>query len=716
MLLSIVVTAHNENLLLHKTLLSLKNAVEPLDQDDYQIIVHLDNGSATLIDYLENKESRAPIDFVYYLNNFGDLGESRNFCIGKALGEYVYFIDADDLISSNFLEIALKKLSATEEDVLLHPQTCISFKDAGSELSLWRMNAAENYYEDAFAMFERNLWISSVIGRKSIFLKYPYPKTENGFGHEDYSFNISTLNDGIRHDIVEGTVHFYRQKEFSLLRASNSDLLTQRKSDLFDFERWRKMPSRDLYTKHESIPKKVVNVVKKAYVDARNNKAINFIVEPVANAAKRATGKKLIKPLRLHPFELQEWKRISSIETQLYPTDEKLKKISLYDPRVNNLASVAYSKLCDSQIESVDYLFIVPWVATGGADKVLINYLNAIKELWPQKKVGVMTTLESDNAWKNKLPDNTVFIDFGNESKDLEDYEKEILFTRIIVQLGCSKVHIINSEFAYRWVDAHRTYVANNISLYISLFCYDVIPGTGGMGHYDYADPFALNIYNLVDTIYTDNSAIIEALAKKYGFDRNRVIVHYQPSGYSISELNGNMDKGKLNVLWASRICPQKNPELLLEIADHIRGSIHIDAYGKFDPGYSEKFFKGHKNIEYKSSFNGLASIDLDEYDCLLYTSFIDGLPNILLEATACGLPIIASGIGGIGDLVKDHETGILIDRAEDVDSYVEALEFARTHKADMRSYQKEAQELLRKQFSWESYINQIKSTFNIDR
>ena len=463
MLLSIIVTAHDENLLLHKTLLSLKNAVEPLNQDDYQIIVHLDNGSSTLIDYLENKGSRAPIDFEYYLNSFGDSGESRNFCTSKALGEYIYFIDADDLISSNFLEKALKKLSTTEEDVLLHPQSCISFKDAGSDYSLWRMNAAENSYEDVFAMFERNLWISSVIGRKSIFLKYPYPKTENGFGHEDYSFNISTLNDGIRHDIVEGTVYFYRQKEYSLLRTSNSDLLTQRKSELFDFEKWKELPGIDLYANNESKAKRAVNIAKKAYINARNNKIINSIVEPFANVAKKVTGRKLIKPLKLLPFELQEWKRISGIETQLYPSSEKLRKISQYDPRENNMASVAYSRICKSKIKSVDYLFIVPWVATGGADKVLINYLNAIKELWPQKKVGVITTLESDNEWKDKLPDNTVFIDFGNESKELEDYEKEILFTRIIVQLGCSRFHIINSEFAYRWVDAHRTYVANNI-------------------------------------------------------------------------------------------------------------------------------------------------------------------------------------------------------------------------------------------------------------
>ena len=692
---------------------SIKNALKDFKTDQYEVIVHVDNGSDFLLEHID-KTDYWPLEFKNYKNHFGDSGQSRNFCAKKAKGEYLFFMDADDLVSEGFLEKAVNILKEGE-DVLLHPESCLTFEEKGNCYVLMRTTPEEAIEDDAFSMLEKNLWVSMVIGKRDIFLKYPYMDTGNGFGHEDYAFNMTTLAAGIRHLGVPEEMEFYRIKRNSLCKTSNGKHVTQPRTDLFDFEKWRGFDI--AYQSPLSNTKKKVGVRQKAlniYKKARHDsKVLNAAIEPLATMAKKMTGKKLITASELRPCELEHWKKISQIEMQLYPTEDKIQELIFCDPRNGNRASMAYLGLCQEGLREVDYVFVVPWVSTGGADKVLVNYTKAFKELYPKKKIAVITTLEAQNEWKDKLADNTIFVDFGNFATKLDDFEKEILFTRLLIQLNSRKIHIINSLFGYEWVDTHRDLVKNNFELFVSLFCYDAIPNTNGEGRVSYIDPFASSIYELIDTAYTDNSTLVKTLAEEYGFEPEKVIVQHQPNDCEIKKQKEKRESTGLNVLWAGRICFQKNPELLIEIADNCDVDINIDVYGKFEEKYSEKTFAGHR-INYISTFNGLDSIDVSKYDCFLLTSRIEGLPNILIEATAEGLPIIASNVGGVGDLIKDKKTGILINDPFDVNEYVKALDFAKNNQKVMKKYCENAQKLLAEQHSWDAYLKTIKKTMNI--
>ena len=50
-----------------------------------------------------------------------------------------------------------------------------------------------------------------------------------------------------------------------------------------------------------------------------------------------------------------------------------------------------------------------------------------------------------------------------------------------------------------------------------------------------------------------------------------------------------------------------------------------------------------------------------DAFDIFVQASNSEGLPNVLLEASASGLPIVATAAGGSVEVVHDGENGLLV-------------------------------------------------------
>jgi glycosyltransferase involved in cell wall biosynthesis len=68
--------------------------------------------------------------------------------------------------------------------------------------------------------------------------------------------------------------------------------------------------------------------------------------------------------------------------------------------------------------------------------------------------------------------------------------------------------------------------------------------------------------------------------------------------------------------------------------------------------------------------------------DCLVNPSLYEGMPNVVLEAMACGLPVMASNVPGNDALVVHNETGLLFDLKEP-DGLLWALK--QMHDVDLR-------------------------------
>ena len=74
-------------------------------------------------------------------------------------------------------------------------------------------------------------------------------------------------------------------------------------------------------------------------------------------------------------------------------------------------------------------------------------------------------------------------------------------------------------------------------------------------------------------------------------------------------------------------------------------------------------------NLHYHGPYERFDDIETEAFDAFLYASRWDGLPNVLLEAAAHHLPIIAQVTGGIGEIVSEA-TGWPVPVTSDADDF----------------------------------------------
>jgi len=88
--------------------------------------------------------------------------------------------------------------------------------------------------------------------------------------------------------------------------------------------------------------------------------------------------------------------------------------------------------------------------------------------------------------------------------------------------------------------------------------------------------------------------------------------------------------------------------------------------------------------------------------DCLVLSSLWEGMPNVVLEAMAAGLPVISTHVDGIGELIQSGEQGTIIEIGS-MAQLRQALTDFRTSPTQFLKMAENAQSLVEQEFTWES-------------
>lgn len=125
--------------------------------------------------------------------------------------------------------------------------------------------------------------------------------------------------------------------------------------------------------------------------------------------------------------------------------------------------------------------------------------------------------------------------------------------------------------------------------------------------------------------------------------------------------------EGQILVINTAAIAPHKDYFTFVDTAEILlRGGLDAIFLILGADGGEERAIRGYiaeKKLEIRFIFTGFRR-DVPRYmaaaDLLLFTSKTEGLGTAVLEAFACGLPVVATSAGGIPEMVVHEETGLL--------------------------------------------------------
>lgn len=711
--LSIIITAHNEGLIAHKTVRSILKAAQKLSvlNYSYEIIASIDNGTSETIEYFDSIKSKYSLRILDV--SFGDLSTSRNNAIRNAKGEYVTFIDADDLMSENWLEAGLNT-AARHPESIIHPEYSITF---GDDNLIWKKRNSEDIQSDTLYMIDNNLWDSPCLANRKIFQNHPYYPNGNGFGYEDKKFNSDTLADSISHIVAPQTLLFVRRKAAgSMLKGAIADKATLAPTKLMSYDAIRKidLSSINVNAKPKNSPlsgslRMTKHVTKKILLKT-HSKAKNYdtylkIVRPLREMRQEKIQHELRD--KYPEWMMDAWKAMHKIDNSIFPSRDLLKGLSWYSAE-NIIPGYKYTEFVQSLSKKPDTLFFIPHLIKGGADLVFINYANELqaKKGW---NIAMLQTEPRLSVWKEKISPEIDFIDIYEILHELDHPTKQRLLATFIAQNNIKRIIIGNSQAAYDFVADHKTLLTRlDIAVYCFAFGEEFDEEGRLWGHIHTGIP---KVYSSIHRIITDNQNTVNKLSHEYAFDEEKFRVHYQPTSAAVRPSIQHTNH-PLRILWASRVCKQKRPDIIKAVSNKLNdNNFTIDAWGQLEEGLTESYFNDSR-VNYKGPFNGIDNLPTSDYDIFIYTSEGDGVPNILQEITAAGLPIIASNVGGIREFVKTNDTGILIEDHEDIDDYVVALEILKDPDIRVR-LNKNAQKLLETQFSKNTWASSISIDFD---
>src|SRR6266403_3039977 len=189
--------------------------------------------------------------------------------------------------------------------------------------------------------------------------------------------------------------------------------------------------------------------------------------------------------------------------------------------------------------------------------------------------------------------------------------------------------------------------------------------------------------YGQLDTVFVNSEEYRQSWIKR-GFDPAKLNI--LPRGLDIELFTParrepafwekfTAANGQIRLLYVGRISREKDLDILADAYRRLRNDgLPVQLFVVGQGPYSKKFAQSLPEAVFTGYLTGkeLATAYASA-DIFVFPSTTDTFGNVILEAQACGVPVIVSDSGGPKELVEDGMNG-LITRSRDVDDFTRAI------------------------------------------
>lgn len=374
-------------------------------------------------------------------------------------------------------------------------------------------------------------------------------------------------------------------------------------------------------------------------------------------------GEMVAKATKLEPLIAHAWREAFDIKLPPFHSDSiVLEVVAIH--RLHQAANFSRAKAA----------VVIPHCRLSGSTRIAGYLASALAETYSADELVIIRTDLDVMQFPKWFPDGCRHIDFVNATKKLNSRQKQKILTEFLRSLCLDCIFNVNSSLLWDVYMSYGKALSSSMSLYSYFFCNDKTI-------YGFWDGYPIKyFYRHFDTlagVITDSHFLADELRQRYlvpPAQIEKIVVLETPvvTESPPAQRPAIDSERRPQVFWSGRFDRQKRVDIVRDVAQ-MMPDVLFRLWGEPVTESNACSFDESDNIRLEGVYSDISELPLEQCDLWLYTSEWDGVPNILIEISALGIPLVGSLTGGTGEILRDGYAYAVAD-IENVNAYVTAI------------------------------------------